>query len=385
MPQSKLLVMAGGTGGHVFPGLAVASQMKADGWHVDWLGTKDRMEADLVPKHGFDIHFVDIAGVRGKSVITKLFTPFRLFKALLQARKLMKSIKPNVVLGMGGYASGPGGLAAKLLGIPLVIHEQNAVFGLTNRYLGKLANKCLTGFDFSLLRANDVNTDKNKSLPRDLIHVGNPIRKGFFEIKEKALTTEQAALHQTNILVIGGSLGALALNQSVPKVIKTLIDDLADYSINIVHQSGKDKAEQVKLAYQGMRQVKVAEFIDDVVASFDWADIIICRAGALSVAEVAGAGRAAIFVPLPIAVDDHQTVNAQYLSQHDAAILIQQPQLDNDLYGHLHTLITQVDKRQKMAKAAKALAKHDASQKVCDIILQIAKQKAQSSMQEGHR
>jgi UDP-N-acetylglucosamine--N-acetylmuramyl-(pentapeptide) pyrophosphoryl-undecaprenol N-acetylglucosamine transferase len=358
----KLLVMAGGTGGHVFPGLAVAHTLQKQAWEIEWLGTADKMEADIVPKHGFAIHFVDIAGLRGKGLMTKLGMPLRLIKAFFQARALLKQIKPDVVLGMGGYASGPGGLAAYILGVPLVVHEQNAVFGMTNRYLSKLAKYTLTGFDLNQSAA----TNESKT---SLHYVGNPIRHEFFDIplnvKSNSSTAEDGQNSSTNILIVGGSLGALALNQKVPLVLKDLAKK---YSINVHHQSGKGKHQQVIEAYAGSDNCHVTEFIDDMQASFSWADIIICRAGALTVAEVAGAGRCAIFVPLPIAVDDHQTANARSLSDHDAAILLPQNELDTNLAQHLTKLCTNLDARNQIAAKAREFAKRNASDEVASFI-----------------
>jgi len=363
MNKPILIIMAGGTGGHVFPGLAVAKQMNKQGWHIEWIGTRDKMEADLVPKHGFNINFIDIGGVRGKSILTKLLTPFKLLSALVQSLRLLRRIKPNAVLGMGGYASGPGGIAAWLLRIPLVIHEQNAVFGMTNHYLAKVAKHTLTGFDLSTTMAS---TKITKSLPTNMIYVGNPIREAFFNIPAKSNVDASASV---NILIVGGSLGALALNQSVPKALQMLAKEL---KIKVKHQSGKNKQEQVKIDYQSMSNVEVIEFIDNMEAAFSWADIIICRAGALTVAEVAGAGRVALFVPLPIAVDDHQTANAKYLSDKGAAILIPQPELDTSLLTHLHELCASSSIRNGIASKAKACANTHATSQVCAIIEQVS-------------
>ncbi len=358
MPKPSLVIMAGGTGGHVFPGLAVAHFLTNEGWQIYWVGTRDKMEADLVPKHGFPIHFIDIGGMRGKSILTKLLTPFKLLGALIQSIQLLRRIKPQAVLGMGGYASGPGGIAARLLNIPLVIHEQNAVFGLTNRYLAKVAQKILTGFD--------LQTHKNakKSLPANTEYVGNPIRDGFFTIPEKELN-----VNTIHILIVGGSLGALALNQIVPTVLAKLA---AKVSIHVHHQSGKNKHQQVLEAYANMPNVEVTEFIDNIEASFAWADIIICRAGALTVAEVAGAGRVAIFVPLPIAVDDHQTANAMYLSENGAAIVIAQAKLEKSLYEHVYKLSTDSNTRNEMAKKAKQSAQAQATENVANAIYEVS-------------
>ncbi|MFT6268567.1 MAG: UDP-N-acetylglucosamine--N-acetylmuramyl-(pentapeptide) pyrophosphoryl-undecaprenol N-acetylglucosamine transferase [Alphaproteobacteria bacterium] len=377
MNNNLLVIMAGGTGGHVFPGLAVANHMREKDWNIEWIGTADKMEAQLVPKHGFAIHFIKIGGLRGKSLITKLLTPFKLLGALLQSITLLRKLKPSVVLGMGGYASGPGGIAAWLLNIPLIVHEQNAVFGMTNRYLARLATYTLTGFDLSSLQ----DADNTKRLPVNVNYVGNPIRKGFFDIAPSHLTNSNQVSnnpqHTTtnNILIVGGSLGALALNQIVPRILLTLS---RDFSISVMHQSGKNKYIQVQEAYQNMPNVEVIEFIDNMESAFSWADIIICRAGALTVAEVAGAGRVAIFVPLPIAVDDHQTANAKYLSDQGAAILIPQAQLDSALLSILNDLCHSAKRRQEMALKAKSCAHRNATTEVATFIEKAVKIKLTS-------
>lgn len=355
----RLLIMAGGTGGHVFPGLAVAKHMKSLDWQVDWMGTADKMEADIVPKHGYCIHFINISGLRGKGFRTKLKTPFRLLNAFLQARTIIKLLKPDAVLGMGGYASGPGGLAAYTLGIPIVVHEQNAVFGMTNKYLSKLAAFTLTGFD---LRCSKQGANHKKNLH----FVGNPIREGFFAIEENQINANQA----TNILIVGGSLGALALNQKVPPVLKKLI---LKFKLAVKHQSGQGKQDEVLKAYSDLPNCEVIEFIDDMEAVFAWADIIICRSGALTVAEVAGAGRAAIFVPLPIAVDDHQTANAKSLSDNQAAILLPQSDIEEKLKEHLLALCEHPNHRIQMGKNAHHLAPRNATYKVAEFIQKAAK------------
>lgn len=364
MNKPTLIIMAGGTGGHVFPGLAVANHMKNKGWHIEWIGTRDKMEADLVPKHGYNISFINIGGMRGKSTLTKLLTPFKLLSALFQSIRLLRRLKPRVVLGMGGYASGPGGIASCILRIPLVIHEQNAVFGMTNRYLAKVAKHTLTGFD---LTSTPLPAKGPQALPKNISYVGNPIREGFFSIPMKNTQDTQVPI---NILIVGGSLGALALNEIVPKVLLTLANET---TINVKHQSGKNKQKKVRADYLGAHNVDVIEFIDNMEEAFAWADIIICRAGALTVAEVAGAGRVALFVPLPIAVDDHQSDNAKYLSDKNAAILIPQATLDTVLLKHLRDLCASSEIRSKMASAAKACAHINATSAVASVIEQVSK------------
>jgi len=355
--EPKIVIMAGGTGGHVFPGLAVADTLVKQGWSVEWFGTADKMEAQLVPKFGYPIHFIRIAGLRGKGLIRKLTMPFTLLRAVFQARKTLKSLSPDVVLGMGGYASGPGGIAAYTLGIPMVLHEQNAVFGLTNRYLAKIADTVLCGFDTSVNRA------KSKA-PAKVIHVGNPIRSGFNKIPN--ITSHNQS--NTNILIVGGSLGALALNEIVPPILLTMGEQ---YALSVWHQTGAGKSQPVKKVYKDAENVRVTEFIDEMESAYDWADIVICRAGALTVAEVAAAGRVAIFVPLPIAVDDHQTLNAQNLASQDAAYLIPQQQLAQQLAKTLSVLLSESSVLHSMANKAKNLSLANASEVVAQYCSQL--------------
>lgn len=309
----KIVIMAGGTGGHVFPGLAVAHRLQLEGWQVHWLGTPDRMEADLVPAHGFPIEFINIRGLRNHGLVRKLLAPFQIMKAVFQALVILMRLKPDVVLGMGGYAAGPGGVAAKLLGIPLILHEQNAAAGLTNRLLSKIATRILMGFDgaFPLTERSRV--------------VGNPVRDEFLQLAQQPTKCYQAG-RPLKILIVGGSLGAKALNQVVPNALAKL------NQIEIRHQSGKGNALQVNELYQslGVTTVTVSEFITDMAEAYAWADLLICRAGALTVAEVAAVGLPAIFIPLPHAVDDHQTRNAESLTTRGAAVLMPQKEMTAD-------------------------------------------------------
>ena len=344
----KIVIMAGGTGGHVFPGLAVAHRLQADDWQVHWLGTPDRMEAELVPAHGFPIEFINIRGLRNHGLVRKLLAPFQIIKAILQALVILRRIKPDVVLGMGGYAAGPGGVAAKLLGIPLVLHEQNAAAGLTNRLLAKIASRILMGFEgaFPLTERSRV--------------VGNPVRDEFLQLAQQPLKHYQAGA-VLKILIVGGSLGARALNQVVPNALAKL------NKVEIRHQSGKGNASQVTDLYHslGVTTVTVSEFISDMSVAYDWADLLICRAGALTVAEVAAAGIPAVFVPLPHAVDDHQTRNAESLTSRGAAVLMPQKEMTAD---KLAALIAQwqSDPRQlqKMAQLSRAAAILNATDRV---------------------
>ena len=328
--SAKALIMAGGTGGHIFPGIALANALKAKGWQVSWIGTADRMEADIVPKHNIDINFIDVKGVRGNGIKRLLSMPFMLLKAFLQARKILTELKPDIVVGFGGYASGPGGIAAKSLGIPLLLHEQNAVMGMTNRYLSKIALKTLLAFPLSKPVSNSEKFEV----------IGNPVRDEISSLNKlpKRLINAQSAKH---ILVIGGSLGARVFNQKLPGLLAHFIADEA--SIKVRHQAGKNNTDEVSRGYRNAgfaeEQLVISDFIDDMKDAYAWADIVICRAGALTVSEVAASGNAAIFVPLPYAVDDHQTANANWLVSVGAARLIDQKELDTEMPAVLRELL----------------------------------------------
>jgi len=352
--NKTLLVMAGGTGGHVFPGLAVADDLKNQGWQVSWLGTADRMEAQLVPEHGYEIDFIDIAGVRGNGVKRLLMAPLRIVKSILQARRVLKKRKVDIVLGMGGFASGPGGIAAWTLGIPVILHEQNAAAGLTNRILSRVAKKVLMGF------AGAFNGEK-------ALLVGNPVRESVLALPEKIISVAPEPL---KVLVVGGSLGAKVLNDLLPEVI----EQLPENSVLVTHQTGKGHYQQVKSVYQDKGlDVNVQEFIADMDASYAWADVVICRAGALTVSEIAVVGLPAIFIPLPHAVDDHQTKNAQDLVKREAAILIPQKQLNSKKLGdYLQSFSQNRELLIGMAKQSKKAAIPDATARVAALCLQIA-------------
>lgn len=306
----RLMVMAGGTGGHVFPGLAVAHHLMAQGWEVRWLGTADRMEADLVPKHGIDIEFIRISGLRGKGVKALLCAPLRIFRAVRQARAIMRRYQPDVVLGMGGYVSGPGGLAAWLCGVPVVLHEQNGIAGLTNRWLSRIAKTVLQAFPGAFPHAAVV---------------GNPVRTDVLALPspDERLADRSGPVR---VLVVGGSQGAQVLNQTMPGVAARL-----GAAIAIWHQTGKGAQAGVQAAYSqsGQPQHKVTEFIDDMAAAYAWADVVVCRSGALTVSEIAAAGLPALFVPFQHK-DRQQYWNALPLEQAGAAKIIEQPAFSVD-------------------------------------------------------
>jgi UDP-N-acetylglucosamine--N-acetylmuramyl-(pentapeptide) pyrophosphoryl-undecaprenol N-acetylglucosamine transferase len=310
MSKPCVMIMAGGTGGHVFPALSLAGELRARGCDIVWLGTRAGIEARLVPAAGIEVEWIDIGGLRGKGLATILGAPLRLMRALLQAVAAVRRHRPRVVVGLGGYVTGPGGIAAWLTRRPLVIHEQNAVAGFTNRVLSRLATRVLEAFAGSFGAAVPAAT------------VGNPVRRDFFDLPEPAVRA--AARDRTlRVLVVGGSQGAERLNKVVPAAIAGVISRAALAPISVRHQSGVRTLEATQRAYaeSGVNAV-VSAFIDDIAAAYGNADLVICRAGALTVSEIAAAGIAAILVPFAAAVDDHQTRNARHLVERGAAVLI---------------------------------------------------------------
>lgn len=347
----KLLVMAGGTGGHVFPAIAVARELQQQGWEIRWLGTKDRMEADLVPKYGIPIEFIEISGLKGKGISALLKAPFAIFKAVLQARKIIKNYQPDAVLGMGGYVSGPGGVAAKLCGMPIILHEQNAVAGLTNKWLSKIANRTLQAFPMAFTDAEVV---------------GNPVRQDLFEIAPPEYRFAGKG-YPINILVMGGSQGAMVINHTVPEVAKQLGNQ-----VFISHQVGKGKLAGVEEVYQSTGNGIASEFIDDMKAAYEWADLVICRSGALTVCEIAAAGLPAIFVPFQHK-DRQQFHNAEYLAKAGAAIILEQTDFNpENLLRVLQPLLADRAKLTEMAVNARAKASPLAAKRVADVIVQEA-------------
>jgi UDP-N-acetylglucosamine--N-acetylmuramyl-(pentapeptide) pyrophosphoryl-undecaprenol N-acetylglucosamine transferase len=350
-----LMVMAGGTGGHVYPALAVADALRARGWNVFWLGTKNGLEARVVPATGIEMVWVSMGGVRGKGWLKKLLLPATLLIAFWQSLAAILKHRPDVVLGMGGYTAFPGGMMASLLSKPLVIHEQNSVGGLTNRVLACLAERVLTAFPKVFTHAHD------KPIPCRRVTtewVGNPVRTDIAAVRE---TGRSGPLR---LLVVGGSLGASALNDLVPKALAMLP---AEQRPRVVHQSGRQHLDILRANYAAAGvEAEVRDYIEDMAAAYQDCDFAICRAGAMTVAELACAGVPAVLVPFPFAVDDHQTGNAEFLSEAGAAWLIQQKDLTAD---KLATLIAGLDRTTlaAMADKARALAKPDATARVADI------------------
>jgi len=356
-----LMVMAGGTGGHVFPGLAVAHWMQARGWRVVWLGNASGMEATLVPKHGIAMEYVRFGGVRGKGLKTKLMLPVNLLRACSQSLRALRSVKPDVVLGMGGYITFPAGLMSKLSGTPLVLHEQNSIAGLANKVLAHLAKRVLVAFPNALPNAE---------------WTGNPIRAELAEAlppKERYAARNVGPEGRLNVLVVGGSLGAAALNETVPKAL-ALLDPAA--RPRVVHQAGAKHIDALKANYAAAgfsadEDVQLVPFIDDMASAYASADLVICRSGAMTVSEIAAVGVAALFVPFPFAVDDHQTTNAAFLANAGAAHLIQQRDLSAEkLAGWLREQTRET--LASMAEKARALAKPDAAERVGRVCADVA-------------
>ncbi len=346
--SKRIVIMAGGTGGHVFPALAVAEMLIEKGWEVSWLGTQKGLEARVIPAQGIEIDWLSVAGVRGKGWLSKITAVLLLIKACGQALKILRQRKPDLVLGMGGFVAGPGGLMAKLLGIPLIIHEQNRVPGTTNRLLARLANQVLEAFPGSF----------NKKFKAKF--TGNPLRKQF--VKSATGANKLAPTTDIKILVVGGSQGAQILNEVVPEALVELT------TVEVRHQSGSAMQQQVASRYQALGvNATVDAFIEDMVQAYQWADLVICRSGAMTVSEVAASGVPAIFIPLPGAIDDHQTANARYLTDAGAGLLLRQKDLNaTTLKAQITTVIKQWD---VMSKAAKKYARLDATEVVASICM----------------
>ncbi len=354
----KVMIMAGGTGGHVFPALAVADELKQRQVEVSWIGTQRGIESELVPQAGYPLTFIKVAGLRGNGTLGWLMAPFRVIKAVWQAWRLMRVFNPDVVIGLGGFASGPGGVAAWLLKKPLLIHEQNAIPGLTNRLLAKIAKRVLTGFPKSF-------DDKVEAE-----WVGNPVRQQIEDLPMPHLR-QSADKSRLKLLVLGGSLGARTLNEVVPAALQ-LMD--ANERPEVRHQCGKKHIDACRAAYnQAGVEAEITDFIADMAAAYSWADLVICRAGALTVAEVAAAGVASILVPYPYAVDDHQTHNAALLVDAGAATLIADDQLKADA---LSVSLRQFDQDREglltMANAARQVAKIGSATRIADLCLEYA-------------
>ena len=349
MTKPRILIMAGGTGGHIFPAQAVATALHAKGWQVHWLGSADRMEASLVPQFGWPFHAIAVAGLRGKGLVAKLSAPWMLLKSIWQAIKVLNTVQPDLVLGFGGYASGPGGVAAWLQQRPLLVHEQNAVAGSTNRLLARLALKVMVAFPAAFAAHSKQ------------VVVGNPVRQALINAGAK-----HDYAGSLKVLVVGGSLGAQVLNNRLPAIFAKAAQT---GELQVRHQTGSAMQQQTQQAYQAVAsatlQAEVTAFIDDMASAYAWADVVICRAGASTVSELACAGVAAVFVPLPSAIDDHQSANARWLAGQQAALLLPQQELNEQrLLPKLIQWLGNKTELQQMAANARACALDDATAQV---------------------
>jgi len=348
-----ILIMAGGTGGHVFPGLAVADEMRNRGWKVVWMGARSGIEFRLVPPRGYSVEWIRVAALRGKGLAAKLLLPFNLLAGFWQSARAIFRIRPDVVLGMGGYVAFPGGMMASLLARPLAVHEQNAVAGLANRVLAGVADRCLAAFPDALKNAE---------------WTGNPVSANIAAIAQPAARYAGRS-GPLRLLVVGGSLGAQALNDTVPQALALIAEDVRP---SVLHQAGERNLESLESNYRslGVRGELLA-FIDDMARRYAEADLVICRAGAMTIAELSAGGMASVLVPFPHAVDDHQSANARFLSEQGAAILVPQEKLTP---GSLADLIRSLDRKALLAMAEKArlLGKPEAARIVADRCVELA-------------
>lgn len=356
----RVMIMAGGTGGHVFPALAVAEHLRTADARISWLGTRRGLESDLVPSHGIDINYMDIEGIRGRGVGALLKAPILLWRSIRQALSVLAEFKPQVVLGMGGFASGPGAVAARLKGIPVVIHEQNSVAGTTNRLSARIATRVMQGFPDTLKGGE---------------WCGNPVRPAIANLAppQKRLAKRKGA---TKLLILGGSRGALAINSMLPKALARI-----DSSVRpeVIHQTGKAHLQATINDYQKLGlnvkngKINVVAFIDGMEDAYGWADFVICRAGALTVAELTSAGLGSLLIPFPFAIDDHQTSNGQLLVDQGAATMLQESQLTPEILANeINSICNRPKQRLNMAMCARELAKNDAAQAVARVCLEVA-------------
>jgi UDP-N-acetylglucosamine--N-acetylmuramyl-(pentapeptide) pyrophosphoryl-undecaprenol N-acetylglucosamine transferase len=345
------MILAGGTGGHVFPALATAEELRARGCEVVWMGTKTGLEARVAPAAGIPMAWLEVSGIRGKGWAAKLKAPLELLLACLRAGQILRREKPDVVLGMGGFVSGPGGLMAKLLGIPLVVHEQNRIPGTTNRLLVKWAQSVLEAFPGSFPAKAGARC------------VGNPLRASIIEAMRGNKAPSESV---PRILVFGGSQGAQALNEIVPQALK-----LTGLELRVRHQTGAAMEERARALYRELGlEAETTAFIEDMAGAYAWADLAICRAGAMTLSELTLAALPSVLIPYPYAIDDHQTANARCLADAGAATLMPQTRLTpENLAETLKRLLTDPRRLAAMARAAHTLAKPDAARQVADICL----------------
>jgi UDP-N-acetylglucosamine--N-acetylmuramyl-(pentapeptide) pyrophosphoryl-undecaprenol N-acetylglucosamine transferase len=359
--QYRVMIMAGGTGGHVFPALAVVDELRKENVALAWLGTRRGIEAELVPKNQIDLHYLDIEGIRGRGLGALLKAPLLLLRSIVQSLHVLSQFKPEVVLGMGGFASGPGAIAAWLKRIPIVIHEQNSIAGTTNRISAIFATKVMQGFPNTLKRGE---------------WCGNPVR---FDIANLPPPQVRFAgrTGKTRVLIVGGSRGALAINTLLPKALKQIDEEIRP---EILHQTGKVHWQGTLDLYYAQdlnpqsEQIKVVDFIESMAAAYEWADFVICRAGALTIAELTSAGLGSLLIPFPFAIDDHQTANGQLLVSQGAAVMVQQAQLSAEqLAEQLVVICGDAEKRLNMAMRARELAKNSAAREVARICMEVSR------------
>lgn len=355
--QRKALIMAGGTGGHVFPALAVARELQSQGWTLAWLGTAKGIEARLVPAEAIPLHFLSVQGVRGRGAIGLLKAPFLVLLAVIQALAVVRRFKPHVVVGFGGFASGPGGIAARLSGRPLVVHEQNAIPGTTNRYLAPLAARVLTAFPTRLKNA---------------IEVGNPVRREVAALPKPTERFSTRNEQPLRLLVLGGSLGARSINEQVPEALSRLG---ANERPEVWHQCGAAHSDATTAHYRGANvDARVEPFIEDMAAAYAWADWVICRAGALTVSELMAVGLAALLIPFPHAIDDHQTHNAAVLVDAGAALAVSQRDLDAEkLAALVREEFSDRSRLQAMAEKGRRLARPEAAGVVAEHCIEVSR------------
>ncbi|MFT3789815.1 MAG: undecaprenyldiphospho-muramoylpentapeptide beta-N-acetylglucosaminyltransferase [Rudaea sp.] len=355
MSAAPVLIMAGGTGGHIFPGIAVAKELMARAVPVLWLGSEGGLETKLVPQVGIELKTIAISGVRGKGIASLLAAPLKIVRAVIAAWKLIGAAHPRSVLSMGGYVAGPGGIAAWLRGVPLVVHEQNGIAGTTNRILAKFAKRSLCGFDGALPHGE---------------WIGNPVRADIAALpapRERFAARSASA----NLLVLGGSQGARALNKLLPAALATMP---ASARPRVRHQCGAKFADETRAAYaQAGIEASVEPFIENMAEAYAWADFVVCRAGALTIAELCAAGVGSLLVPFPFAVDDHQTRNAQSLVAVNAAVLLPESDASAErIRAELDRVLPDRARMLGMAEAARTLAKPQATAQIADVCLRVA-------------
>lgn len=362
--RPSALIMAGGTGGHIFPGLAIAEKLQSENWDITWLGSSGGMEKKIVEKAGISIDLINVSGLRGNGILGWIKAPFTLLSAVNQSFKIITKVKPDLVIGMGGFVSGPGGLAAFLCGKPLIIHEQNAIAGLTNRILAKISKFVFVAFP---------NTLKGQATKT----IGNPLREKIKAI-DKNRPNEVDAINlnkMINVLVLGGSRGAKVFNQKLPGILASLV---SQNLIEIHHQCGQGNQKETETEYnhhaiKAGDKIAIDEFIDDMDKAYRWADLVICRSGALTVSEISVVGIAAFFIPFPFAVDDHQTFNAKWLVDNGAAVLVKQSELEMAITKQkIVALVKEPEELVKMAANAKKCAYLNATDEIvsaCNLLV----------------